>query len=72
MSAAAVSATIANPNRRPRVVAWPLRLPPELEARTWREIRAFEEAQQVTYVTYGERIGLTQGLHEGISALLIG
>lgn len=48
-----------------RFIEWLLRLPPELEDRTWREIRAFEEAEQMTYITYGERIGLERGRAEG-------
>jgi hypothetical protein len=48
-----------------RFIEWLLRLPPELEERTWREIRAFEEAEKMTYVTYGERIGLERGRNEG-------
>lgn len=49
-----------------RFIEWLLRLPPELEDRTWREIRAFEEAEQMTYITYGERIGLERGRVEGL------
>ena len=49
-----------------RFIEWLLRLPPELEDRTWREIRAFEEAEQMTYITYGERIGLERGRSEGL------
>jgi len=49
-----------------RFIEWLLRLPPELEDRTWREIRAFEEAEQMTYITYGERIGLERGRIEGL------
>ena len=49
-----------------RFIEWLLRLPPELEDRTWREIRAFEEAEQMTYITYGERIGLERGRAEGL------
>jgi hypothetical protein len=48
-----------------RFIDWLLRLPPELEERTWREIRAIEEAGQMTYITYGERIGLERGRTEG-------
>jgi hypothetical protein len=48
-----------------RFIEWLLRLPPELEERTWHEIRAFEEAETMTYVTYGERIGLERGRMEG-------
>jgi hypothetical protein len=48
-----------------RFIDWLLRLPSELEERTWREIRAFEEAETMTYVTYGERIGLERGRTEG-------
>lgn len=49
-----------------RFIEWLLRLPPELEERTWREIRAFEEAEKMTYVTYGERVGLARGRAEGL------
>ncbi|HEY8601832.1 MAG TPA: hypothetical protein VIL85_25620 [Thermomicrobiales bacterium] len=54
-----------------RFIEWLLRLPPELEDRTWREIRAFEEAEQMTYITYGERIGLERGRVEGLQEAIV-
>ena len=54
-----------------RFIDWLLCLPPELEERTWREIRAFEEAETMTFVTYGERIGLERGRTEGRAAGLL-
>jgi hypothetical protein len=57
-----------------RFIDWLLRLPPELEDRTWSAIRTFEEEQHMTYITYGEQLGLAQGraegLQEGIAAIL--
>lgn len=49
-----------------RFIDWLLRLPAGLEAETWQQIRTFEEEQQMTYVTYGERIGRTEGRAEGL------
>jgi hypothetical protein len=49
-----------------RFIEWLLRLPKELEEQTWRGILAIEEERNVTYVTYGERIGLERGLRQGI------
>jgi hypothetical protein len=49
-----------------RFIEWLLRLPQELEERTWREIRAIEEERNVTYITYGERIGQERGLVLGL------
>jgi hypothetical protein len=48
-----------------RLIDWLLRLPPELDRTTWLEIRAFEEEQQMTYITTAERIGREDGLIEG-------
>ena len=42
-----------------------LRLPEAPEATTWQQIRAFEEEQQMTYITTAERIGRSIGLAEG-------
>jgi hypothetical protein len=53
-----------------RFTEWLLRLPPELEDRTWREIRAFEEDEQVTNITYDERIGLDLEFSESGASLL--
>lgn len=48
-----------------RFIDWLLRLPEALEATTWQQIRAFEEEQQMTYITTAERIGRSIGLAEG-------
>jgi len=48
-----------------RFIDWPLRLPEALETTTWQQIRAFEEEQQMTYITTAERIGRSMGLAEG-------
>ena len=39
-----------------RFIDWLLRLPEDLERQTWQQIRAFEEEQNMTYVTYAERM----------------
>ncbi len=46
-------------------IDWLLRLPEALEATTWQQIRAFEEEQQMAYITTAERIGRSMGLTEG-------
>jgi hypothetical protein len=48
-----------------RFIDWLLRLPEALEATTWQQIRAFEEEQNMTYITTAERIGHSMGLAEG-------
>ena len=49
-----------------RFIDWLLRLPEALEATTWQQIRAFEEEQQMTYITTAERIGHNMGRTEGL------
>jgi hypothetical protein len=49
-----------------RFIDWLLRLPAELEVQTWREIKAFEEEQQMPYITTAERIGRAEGRAEGL------
>jgi hypothetical protein len=48
-----------------RFIDWLLQLPPELEARTLRQIKAFEEEEQVNYISYAERAGMEVGRIEG-------
>ncbi len=40
-------------------------LPEGLETEFWQELKTFEEAQKVAYVTNAERIGRKMGLGEG-------
>lgn len=53
-----------------RFIDWLLRLPEALEATTWQQIWAFEEEQQMAYITTAERIGRTQGLRDAITMTL--
>lgn len=50
-----------------RFIDWLLCLPEALEATTWQQIRAFEEEQQMTYITYAERMRSSINLKEGRS-----
>jgi len=53
-------------------IDWLLQLPPDLEAQTLRQIKAFEEEQQVNYISYAERVGLEEGRVEGrVEGLLL-
>lgn len=49
-----------------RFIDWLLRLPPILEAETWRRIREFEEEQAMPYISYAERVGHDAGHAEGL------
>jgi hypothetical protein len=53
-----------------RFIDWLLRLLEAPEATTWQQIRAFEEEQQMAYITTAERIGRTLGLREAIAITL--
>ncbi|MBE9033515.1 hypothetical protein IQ266_27695, partial [filamentous cyanobacterium LEGE 11480] len=46
-------------------VDWTMMLPEDLETEFWQELKAFEEQQNVTYVTNAERIGKEIGKQEG-------
>lgn len=48
-----------------RVIDWFLRLPEELERAFLRDVQAYEEAEQVAYISSAERIGREMGLQEG-------
>jgi hypothetical protein len=50
---------------RYRFIDWLLRLPAELEAAVWQEVRAYEEARAMPYITSAERIGIQKGLEQG-------
>lgn len=46
-------------------IDWLLQLPPDLEAQTLRQIKAFEEEEQVNYISYAERVGIEEGRQRG-------
>jgi hypothetical protein len=48
-----------------RLIDWLLRLPADLEAAFWNEVRAYEEEHQMSYITSVERIGIEKGLAQG-------
>ncbi|HRY15888.1 MAG TPA: hypothetical protein P5330_08455 [Candidatus Competibacteraceae bacterium] len=45
-----------------------MRLPGELEQPLWRELQAEEEARKMRYVRSVQRIGLQEGLQEGLES----
>ncbi|MBV7333268.1 hypothetical protein KFU94_34550 [Chloroflexi bacterium TSY] len=47
-------------------IDWLMQLPSTMEANYWREVRLYEEREQMAYVTYAERIGRKQGLEQGL------
>jgi hypothetical protein len=51
-----------------RLVDWFLALPDELETKFAKELRAWEEAEKVPYVTSLERIAKREGREEGFRA----
>lgn len=57
-----------------RFIDWLLRLPADLEQETWRQIKAFEEEQQMAYITSAERFGIAEAVAnahiEGIAVAL--
>jgi Domain of unknown function (DUF4351) len=48
-----------------RFLDWVMILPDSLEAEFWEELKAFEESQQMTYVTNAARIEYQRGKQEG-------
>jgi hypothetical protein len=55
-----------------RLLDWFLTLPEELEARFKEDLRVWEEARRMPYVTSWERMGIRQGrLEQGIRALFL-
>jgi hypothetical protein len=44
---------------------WVMILPEELETQFWQELKQFEEARKMKYVTNAERIGIQKGLEQG-------
>jgi hypothetical protein len=48
-----------------RFIDWVLRLPEDLDNAVWYQLRAYEEAQQMTYISTAERIGRAEGRAEG-------
>jgi hypothetical protein len=48
-----------------RVLDWILRLPEDLEREFMDELIAFEEQENMPYVTSAERIGIQKGLEQG-------
>ena len=48
-----------------RFIDWVLELPKELEEKFLEEVRAYEEAEHMQYVTSAERIGRERGWQEG-------
>lgn len=51
-----------------RFIDWLLGLPPELDIQVLQQIKAFEEEQAVTYISFPERYGHEQGVIEGRAA----
>jgi len=49
-----------------RVIDWFLRLPEELERAFLGDVRVYEEAERVAYITSAERIGREDGLKQGL------
>ncbi len=49
-----------------RFIDWIMRLPEEMEADFWQEIRRYEEEENMPYVTSVERIGVKKGIEQGI------
>jgi hypothetical protein len=47
-------------------VDWTMMLPEALEDEFWRELKTLEESQNMPYVTNAERIGIKQGIEQGI------
>ncbi len=47
-------------------IDWVMRLPEEIEKGFWQELRAYEEAKQMPYMTSVERIGIEKGIEQGI------
>lgn len=45
---------------------WVMILPEALEDQFWQELKQFEEAQQMAYVTNAERIGMRKGFEKGL------
>lgn len=57
-----------------RFIDWLLRLPEDLEQEAWRQIKAFEEEQQMAYITSAERFGIAEAVRDrtldGIAGML--
>ena len=49
-----------------RFIDWIMRLPEELEESFWQDIRQYEEAKKVEYITSVERIGIKKGMQKGM------
>jgi len=45
---------------------WVMILPDALEEEFWKELKQFEEARRMAYVTNAERIGMRKGLEQGL------
>ncbi len=52
-------------------IDWLLRLPDEQEEQFWQAFQAYEEAQQMPYISSVERIGIQKGLEQGLEQGLI-
>ena len=49
-----------------RFIDWIMQLPEGVEAQFWQELRQYEEAHQMPYITSVERIGRQEGWQEGL------
>ncbi len=49
-----------------RFIDWLMNLPKEAEEKIWQEMQEYEEAEQMTYITSVERIGIEKGIEEGV------
>jgi hypothetical protein len=49
-----------------RFIDWLMRLPEEAEMALWHEIQAYEEGEQMDYITSVERIGMKRGFQQGV------
>jgi hypothetical protein len=49
-----------------RFIDWLMSLPKNLEQEFWREIRQLEEETRMPYITSVERLGIEQGIEQGM------
>ena len=54
-----------------RFIDWVMQLPEELEEIYWQEVRAYEEVEEMPYITSVERIGIKKGMQQGMQQGLL-
>lgn len=47
-------------------IDWVMRLPDDLDNGVWQEVRRYEEANKMDYITSVERIGMRKGMQQGL------